>query len=58
MLLVRKNAKEGGQTMQFVYCGELGFMDWEGERPITVRWRLEQELSDALAAHFDVSAST
>jgi hypothetical protein len=51
-LFVRKNAKENGQTMPFVYCGQLEFIDWEGERPITVRWKLEQELTDSLAAQF------
>jgi hypothetical protein len=51
-LFVRQNAKENGHTLPFVYCGQLEFMDWEGNRPITVRWKLEQELTDSLAAQF------
>ena len=55
-LFVRQKAKENGHTLPFVYCGQLEFMDWEGERPITVRWKLEQELTDSLAAQFLPSA--
>jgi hypothetical protein len=32
----------GGKTSPFVYCGRLGFERWEGEKPITVWWRLER----------------
>ena len=53
-LFVRKNAKENGQTMPFVYCGQLGFVEWEGKKPITVKWKLEHALTDSLAAHFGV----
>jgi hypothetical protein len=51
-LFVRQNAKENGHTLPFVYCGQLEFMDWEGERPITVRWKLVQELTDSLTTQF------
>ena len=44
-LFVRKTAKTDGRTTPFVYCGTCGFLDWEGDRPITVRWRLAQPLS-------------
>jgi hypothetical protein len=30
----------GGGSAPFVYCGEVRFVEWEGEAPITVRWRL------------------
>ncbi|MEP6494796.1 MAG: DUF3427 domain-containing protein [bacterium] len=39
-LCVRARAKVNGVTMPFVYCGELAFVRWEGEKPITVWWRL------------------
>lgn len=41
-LLVRPTKKTGSQPTPFVYCGEVDFVDWEGDRPITVRWRLRE----------------
>jgi hypothetical protein len=39
-LLVRKEGKvPGGTAAPFIYCGLLTFVDWEGEKPITIRWR-------------------
>jgi superfamily II DNA or RNA helicase/HKD family nuclease/diadenosine tetraphosphate (Ap4A) HIT family hydrolase len=43
-LFVRKTPKTEGRTTPFVYCGSCNFVDWEGDRPITVRWRLPQPL--------------
>jgi len=51
-LFVRKAAKSDGQTSPFVYSGTLQFVEWEGEKPITVRWRLKSPLSPALQQHF------
>jgi hypothetical protein len=53
-LLVRKNSKIGGRGAPFVYCGDIEFVDWEGEKPITVRWRLREPVSDRLAKLFGV----
>jgi superfamily II DNA or RNA helicase len=39
-LFVRPVAKLGGVTQPFVYAGRLTFESWEGDNPITVRWRL------------------
>jgi hypothetical protein len=39
-LFVRPTPKVGGKTQPFIYCGELAFERWEGDRPITVWWRL------------------
>ncbi len=36
-LFVREKAKVGGVTQPLLYCGELDFRSWEGDRPITVR---------------------
>lgn len=57
-LFVRKSAKEDGRTVPFIYCGKLHFVDWTGEKPITVTWRLEEELSDALANYCGVPDPT
>ena len=34
--------REGERPHVAVYCGQLEFMDWEGEEPITVRWTLSR----------------
>jgi hypothetical protein len=54
-LLVRKEGKvPGGKAAPFIYCGLLNFADWEGEKPITIRWRLQTALSDRIARLFGV----
>ncbi len=32
----------------FIYCGQVAFRDWEGEKPISVVWGLRDPLSAAL----------
>lgn len=39
-LFVRRTSKTEGRAMPFIYCGKCEFVEWEGDRPITVRWRL------------------
>lgn len=39
-LFVRKSAQTQGRAMSFLYCGTCEFIDWENDRPITVRWHL------------------
>jgi superfamily II DNA or RNA helicase/HKD family nuclease len=39
-LFVRKESKSGQRAAPFSYRGEVRFESWEGEKPITVRWRL------------------
>jgi superfamily II DNA or RNA helicase/HKD family nuclease/diadenosine tetraphosphate (Ap4A) HIT family hydrolase len=45
-LFVRRAAKVNGSAAPFLYCGDCDFASWEGDRPITVRWRLRQPLPD------------
>ena len=48
-LFVRKRGKRANSTAApFFYCGELVFERWEGERPITVWWRLKVPLGEEL----------
>lgn len=54
-LFVRKDSKASGVTMPFFYCGLLEFVEWDGEKPITVKWRLEQPITDALFQHLRVT---
>ena len=53
-LFVRKVGKAEGRTMPFFYCGRLDFVEWDGEKPITVKWTLEQPLSDSLLEHLRI----
>jgi superfamily II DNA or RNA helicase/diadenosine tetraphosphate (Ap4A) HIT family hydrolase len=32
----------GGGGAPFVYCGDVRFVSWQGDRPITVRWELPE----------------
>jgi len=47
-LFVRAEKKRGATSAPFVYCGPVTFVDWVGDSPITVRWRLEAPLHDRL----------
>ena len=47
-LFVRADKKRGAMSTPFVYCGPVTFVDWEGDSPITVRWKLEPPLHDRL----------
>ena len=55
-LFIRKERKIEQKAAPFIYCGEVDFVDWEGEKPITVRWRLQIQLTTALAELFNVPA--
>jgi len=39
-LFIRPTKKTGSKPTSFVYCGEVDFISWEGEAPISIRWRL------------------
>jgi len=47
-LFVRKRKRNQSGAAPFFYCGELEFERWQGERPITIWWRLKSKLSDSL----------
>jgi hypothetical protein len=53
-LFVRRAGKVDQRAAPFTYCGELDFLSWEGERPITVIWKLRDKLSDSLATNLIV----
>ena len=55
-LLIRKSGKISGRAAPFISCGDVAFVDWEEERPITIRWRLLEPLSDALDNLFRTSS--
>lgn len=39
-LFVRSGKLRNGKAAPFLYCGRPEFVDWEGERPITIEWKL------------------
>lgn len=44
-LFVRRRRKtQRGTASPFTYCGEVDFVDWEKDAPITIRWRLREPL--------------
>lgn len=58
-LFVRQERKKpDGTAAPFFYCGQLDFVEWEGEQPITVRWRLKEALPPQLAQRFSAEPSS
>jgi superfamily II DNA or RNA helicase/HKD family nuclease/diadenosine tetraphosphate (Ap4A) HIT family hydrolase len=47
-LFVRPTKKTGSKPTPFVYCGEVDFVSWEGEAPISVKWGLREGVPPAL----------
>lgn len=48
-LFVRSQKKRAsGGSAPFIYCGDVRFLSWEGERPITVRWKLATPVPDGV----------
>lgn len=54
-LFVRRGKKtQRGTAQPFTYCGELRFLEWEGDKPITVQWQLLSPLPAAIWSAFGV----
>ena len=54
-LFVRQERKTArGTAAPFAYCGDVDFVDWEGEQPITVRWQLVRALPGHLKERFAI----
>jgi superfamily II DNA or RNA helicase/HKD family nuclease len=47
-LFVRPNKRVGQASTPFIYCGEVDFVSWEGDTPITVRWSLRERVPKSL----------
>ena len=56
-LFVRKTPKAEGRAAPFLYCGECEFLGWEGDRPITVRWKLKSPVPERWRDVLDVPTS-
>jgi hypothetical protein len=53
-LFVRRSKKIGQNAAPFYYCGNVDFIDWEGDAPITVKWQLSEPVPESLQATFNV----
>ena len=55
-LFVRHQKKlPGGGSAPFVYCGDVEFQTWHGDKPITVRWRLREPVPERLRGTLGVA---
>lgn len=55
-LFVRAKAKMGGVAQPFVYCGELEFQRWDGDKPITVWWELGQAVPGSIIGKLEAKS--
>lgn len=53
-LFVRQGKRVHGDSAPFVYCGEVDFVDWEHDKPITIRWKLRTGVPDSLRPQFRI----
>ena len=55
LLFVRPRSKtRDNKAMPFIYCGSVDFVSWEGNKPITVLWRLRESVPARLKAELRV----
>ena len=54
-LFVRKlRLTQRKKAAPFKYCGDVEFVDWEGSKPITIRWRLKERVPEYLHEAFGI----
>jgi len=53
-LFIRRYPRVRSKTMPFVYCGELDFVSWQGDGPISVRWELRNPVPERLWSNFKI----
>ncbi len=51
-LCIRKDKLMHGKAAPFVYCGPVEFESWEGEKPISVLWKLGEPVPKRLTKYF------
>src|SRR5262245_54779007 len=56
-LFIRPNKKTGQRPTPFIYCGEVDFVSWEGDNPITVLWRLREPVPQTLRTNLKVPSA-
>jgi hypothetical protein len=53
-LFVRPTKKTGQKPTPFFYCGEVDFVSWEGDAPISIKWRLREAVPPTLRGALNV----
>jgi hypothetical protein len=54
-LFIRAKSKSPqGTASAFTYCGDVDFVSWNGEKPITVEWKLPEPIPERLRGKFGV----
>ena len=49
LLFVREKATdENGNTMRYVFIGEANFIESEGSKPMSIKWELNEPISNYL----------
>lgn len=54
-LFIRNRKVLDGKAAPFVYCGPVDFESWEGEKPISVTWRLREPVPEGLRSVLNVT---
>lgn len=57
-LFVRHHKLADGKSAPFVYCGQVDFATWEGEKPIAVQWVLRESIPKRLRGSLNVPDAT
>lgn len=47
-LFVRAQRKIGSKAAPFLYCGDVAFVSWANDNPITIQWRLSEPVPETL----------
>ena len=56
-LFVRQRSKKAdSRASPFIYCGVVDFVDWEGDKPISVDWSLREAVPERLQKELRVPA--
>ena len=55
-LFVRPTKKTGSKPTHFIYCGEVDFVSWEGDAPISIKWKLREAVPPSLHGVLGVPA--
>ena len=53
-LFVRRAKKVNSKSSPFIYCGDVQFVEWTGNQPITVQWKLSQPVPNHLRSELKV----
>ncbi|MCC7374749.1 MAG: DUF3427 domain-containing protein [Verrucomicrobiales bacterium] len=56
-LFVHGSKKRSGRPSGFTYCGEVQFVDWEGDEPITVCWRITESMPTRMQRTLGITGS-